>query len=141
MTSPTSEGMDRTGRDSPVTLSPCHPVTLSRIGRAWLELVVLSVRRQADARQMVWIALGLLAFATAVTAGQNWAGNWGMGHWRWPRARQGPPAGQRPTEQWVAESAWIDQTQALAGASFPDPAAQGLQHAILGSCRAVLSRR
>src|ERR1017187_10053206 len=36
--------------------------------RAWWFLVLLSWRRQARARQMVWIALGLLAFTTAMTA-------------------------------------------------------------------------
>jgi ABC-2 type transport system permease protein len=35
---------------------------------AWCYLVLLSWRRQARARQMVWIALGLLAFTTAMTA-------------------------------------------------------------------------
>jgi hypothetical protein len=44
--------------------------------RAWWYLVVLSGRRQARARQMVWIALGLLAFTGALlgvaTAGQRW---------------------------------------------------------------------
>src|SRR5262245_43096938 len=77
--------------------------------RAWLELVVLSLRRQANARQMVWIAVGLLAFATAATAVQNWAGNWGMGHWRWPR--QPPPPRERFPQHYVPESALIDQTQ------------------------------
>lgn len=46
-------------------------------------LVRLSFQRQARARQMVWIALGLLAF-TAIVIGLNTvAGRWNMGHWRW----------------------------------------------------------
>src|SRR5262245_36893806 len=122
-----------------------HPSSLiprPSLWRAWLELVALSVRRQANARQMVWIALGLLAFATAITAVQNVAGNWGMAHWRWPRFRQAPPPGrERPADEWVPESAWIDQTQAAAGALCGDPAAHGVQHAILGSCRAFVARK
>ena len=44
--------------------------------RAWCYLVTLSWRRQARARQMVWIALGLLAFTTAMTAVANAADLW-----------------------------------------------------------------
>src|SRR5665213_1626680 len=43
---------------------------------AWLYLVLLSWRRQARARQMVWIALGLLAFTTAMTAVATAADLW-----------------------------------------------------------------
>src|SRR3954465_13170134 len=79
--------------------------------RAWLALVSMSFQRQARARQMVWIALGLLALAAAVvainTARTRFSGlahwessneglptfsrkaGWGMFHWRYP-VRQGP---------------------------------------------------
>src|SRR3954470_21591393 len=79
--------------------------------RAWWALVGLSWQRQARARQMVWLALGLLALATAVVAINtarvhvsgldHWKSpsggrgalahksGWGMYHWRYP-PRQGP---------------------------------------------------
>src|SRR5262245_15781877 len=57
--------------------------------RAWLYLVRLSWQRQARARQMVWIALGLLALATVVVALQTLGGRWTMAHWRF-FGRQGP---------------------------------------------------
>ncbi len=44
--------------------------------RAWCYLVLLSLRRQARARQMVWIAFGLLAFTTAMTAVATAADLW-----------------------------------------------------------------
>ena len=57
--------------------------------RAWLSLVWLSWQRQARARQMVWIALGLLVLAL-VLVGLNTANHrWGMMNWRYPY-RQGP---------------------------------------------------
>ena len=43
---------------------------------AWCYLVLLSWRRQARGRQMVWIALGLLAFTTAMTAVATAADLW-----------------------------------------------------------------
>ncbi len=60
--------------------------------RAWCYLVWLSWQRQARARQMVWIAVGLLAFTAAVVA-VNTAGNrWDMHNWRW----NGPSLGTAP---------------------------------------------
>jgi ABC-2 type transport system permease protein len=43
---------------------------------AWFYLVLLSWRRQARSRQMVWIALGLLAFTTVMTAVATAADLW-----------------------------------------------------------------
>src|SRR5215472_13632497 len=45
-----------------------NPITLSSSARAWCYLVWLSLQRQARARQMVLIALGLLGLATALVA-------------------------------------------------------------------------
>jgi ABC-2 type transport system permease protein len=74
------------GRESiqepPVTLSPGHLVTLSGT-LAWLALLRHCLQRQARARQMVWIALGLLAFTAVLVAVNTAAGNWGMGHRRY----------------------------------------------------------
>src|SRR4051812_32161374 len=82
---------------SSVTLSPCHPVTLSP-GRAWFFLVWLSMQRQARARQMVWIGLVLMGLSVALVAVNTQLDRWGMHHWRHPR-RVGPTY---PT--WVTET-------------------------------------
>jgi ABC-2 type transport system permease protein len=63
----------------PVTLSPCHLVTLSPSPwRAWGYLVWLSWQRQARARQMVWISLALLAFSVALVLVFTASGRWGV---------------------------------------------------------------
>src|SRR5262245_33735634 len=49
------------------TLSAAPSAARPSLARAWWALVLLSLRRQARARQMVWIAVGLLAFAAAMT--------------------------------------------------------------------------
>ena len=49
--------------------------------RAWCYLVGLSWQRQARARQMVWIALGLLVFTADVRRGDTAAGRWDMHNW------------------------------------------------------------
>ncbi len=50
--------------------------------RAWCYLVWLSWQRQARARQMVWIAVGLLAFTAAVVAVNTTGRWWDMNNWR-----------------------------------------------------------
>src|SRR5262245_47067328 len=57
--------------------------------RAWRFLVWISWQRQARARQMVWIALALLALSTAIVALNTAAGRWGMHQWRF-LGRSGP---------------------------------------------------
>src|SRR6516225_5326915 len=52
--------------------------------RAWCYLVWLSWQRQMRARQMVWIALGLLGFATLFVSINTWLGVWDMRNWRLP---------------------------------------------------------
>jgi ABC-2 type transport system permease protein len=73
---------------NPVTMSPCHVVTLSR-RRAWWYLVRLCLQRQSRSHQMVWIALILMAFTATVVVMNTAAGRWGMAEWRFPR-RVGP---------------------------------------------------
>lgn len=75
-----------------LTLSPAHLVTPSRF-RAWLYLIRLSVRRQARAHLMLWIALALLGFTLLVVVLNARAGRWGMAHWKSPR-RTGPTYAQ-----------------------------------------------
>lgn len=50
--------------------------------RAWWNLLLLSFRRQARMRLMIWIALGLLALSIFITALNTAAGRWNMGHRR-----------------------------------------------------------
>jgi ABC-type transport system involved in multi-copper enzyme maturation permease subunit len=54
--------------------------------RAWCNLVRLGISRQARVRQMVWIALALLALTAVVVTLPRLAGGWGMARWRsrWP---------------------------------------------------------
>jgi hypothetical protein len=54
----------------PLLESPASPL------RAWLTLVGLSVRRQARVRQMVWIALGLMALTVIFVALNTYFGRW-----------------------------------------------------------------
>jgi ABC-type transport system involved in multi-copper enzyme maturation permease subunit len=63
-----SEGETTTMATAQETMPPASPAVRPSLPRAWWALVLLSLRRQARARQMVWIALGLLAFAAAMTA-------------------------------------------------------------------------
>ncbi len=95
--------------------------------RAWRALVLLSLQRQARARQMVWIALALLLFAVAFVAIQTQAGRWGMHKWRAPR-RDGPLL-----------STWVAETQTVAGLVHTSPGAHSLQHGILGSVNVIIS--
>jgi ABC-type transport system involved in multi-copper enzyme maturation permease subunit len=80
------------------TAAPAEPSPV----RAWFYLVGLSLRRQARARQMVWIALGLLAFAGLFVGVNTAAGGWNMRNWRW---RSGGVS--------QTYDAWIDSTDAV----------------------------
>ena len=86
--------------------------------RAWIYLIWLSFQRQARARLMVWIALGLLAFLTFIVALNTHAGRWSMSYWRYP-FRVGPPY-----------SVWAFVVPHL----IPDP----ICLAVGGACQAVL---
>jgi hypothetical protein len=93
--------------------------------RAWCYLVWLSWRRQARLRQLLGIALVLLAFAVALVALGTARGNWTMKRWRFP-FRQGPTT-----------VAWVARTQGLVGMQQDPGAAFGA--AVLGGCGGVLS--
>lgn len=56
--------------------------------RAWLYLVGLCVRRHAQVRQMVWIALGLLAFTALLVGLFTIQGGWSMKRFRWITTRE-----------------------------------------------------
>jgi ABC-2 type transport system permease protein len=103
--------------------APSSPSSSSST-RAWFYLVWLSWQRQARAQQMVWIALGLLAFAVLLVAILTARGSWSMRQWRWPY-RRGPTILQ-----------WADEIQVLM--SVPDASAggQGVQAALAAAVRA-----
>ena len=67
-----------------------HGVENASAFRAWAYLVWFCLRRQARARQMVWIALGLLAFTAISVALNTAADRWGFGHGVIPTARADP---------------------------------------------------
>jgi len=96
--------------------------------RAWWALVALSLRRQARARQMVWIALSLLAFAVIWVAVNTAWGRWGMSHWRFPRGRGG-----------MTYVEWNYRTQMIMGLVHHSPGAHAVQNAVFGSCGVILS--
>ncbi len=95
--------------------------------RAWSYLVWLSWQRQARARQMVWIALGLLALSVGLVALNTAAGRWDMSRWRAPR-RHGATY-----QQWTAE---VEVVTTLAGRS---QAGGAVPAALMGACREVLA--
>src|SRR5262245_23664453 len=95
--------------------------------RAWWALVWLSWQRQARARQMVWIALTLLAFSVALVAFFTYQGRWGMSHWRSPR-RYGPTFVQ-----------WNDNLQVLTAMLRRPPAAPSGEAAVFGAVRTIIT--
>lgn len=91
--------------------------------RAWGYLVWLSWQRQARAQQMVWIALGLLAFSVALVAILTERDSWSMRRWRFPY-RRGPTFVQ-----------WADEIQVLMSVRDPSAGGQGLQAALAAAVR------
>jgi hypothetical protein len=118
-----------TSRSSDVEPAATAKVAESpRMWRAWCYLVILSWQRQARARQMVWIAIGLLAFATALVSINTAANRWGMHQRRFP-GRQGPTIEQ-----------WVDRSEVAALIGHRNPGGQAIANAVMGSTRAVLDQ-
>lgn len=95
--------------------------------RSWFALVALSLRRQARARQMVWIAIALFIIAFVGVAIQTARGRWGMDHWRWAR-------GQGPTYL-----EWTARLPLLTGAFDHSPNRQAMVNAFYGATRVIVS--
>jgi ABC-2 type transport system permease protein len=95
--------------------------------RAWCYLVVLSWQRQARARQMVWIAVGLLAFSTALVAINTAAGRWGLHNRGFP-GRNGPTYEQ-----------WIDRGEISSLLAHRSAGGQAVTSALFGSARMLLN--
>jgi ABC-2 type transport system permease protein len=113
-------GLPGVEKGVPASLSPDD---LSPI-RAWFYLVWLSWQRLARARQMVWMALGLLAIALLMVVVTTAQGRWGMHHWR--MKGRGPSYEQ-----------WTEEVQTLMAATS-NSTVLSLQAAVMGTCRAVL---
>lgn len=112
--------------------------------RAWFALVRFSFERQARARQMIWIALALWFFTTALIAINTAANRWGMWHWRWrwfvvPIASL--PANSPPPRSVIQT---YDQAMqglhALPAAGLSAQPTLAVHDAIVGSFAAALSR-
>jgi ABC-2 type transport system permease protein len=93
----------------------------------WCYLVWLSWQRQARARQMVWIALALLALSVGLVAVRTAVGPWGMQRRHFPR---GGPTFQE----------WTVELNGLLGVVSRSPAGGALPDAVLAACRGVLAR-
>jgi ABC-2 type transport system permease protein len=126
--------------DSSVTLSPCHPVTLSSYHalRAWCFLVWLCFLRLARLRQMVGIALAVLVLMATVVGLTTYAGRGGMEKWqwgwpggRWPR----PPGYIRLTFEETARG-----MQLLPHVLPESAAARALQDAVAGASATALKQ-
>jgi ABC-type transport system involved in multi-copper enzyme maturation permease subunit len=101
------------------------PTSRPSLLRAWFYLIWLSLRRQARARQMVLIALGLLAFAAAFVSIASALHFWDMHTWR----RRLVVGGER-----ISYAEIVDYTQ-LVLLAFPRPALGGVEHAVLSACQ------
>jgi hypothetical protein len=108
------------------TIAPTTPEAGPSALRAWLALVWLSLLRQARLRQMVGIALMLLAFAVLLVAVNTRLGVWSM--WRW----------REPYRAGLTFPQHADRAQILFGVISRGPADPALPAALLGSCRAIL---
>jgi ABC-type transport system involved in multi-copper enzyme maturation permease subunit len=97
--------------------------------RAWCYLVGLSLRRQARARQMVLIALGLLVFAAAFVALASAMHFWDMHTWR-----------KRIGDQRVTYGELVDYAQLLLLAYPRPPIGAGVEHGILSASQLILDR-
>jgi ABC-2 type transport system permease protein len=95
--------------------------------RAWCYLVWLSIQRQARARLMVWVSLGLLALMTFLIALNTRAGRWNMAYWRWPGR-----GGATYTE-------WLETLGKLRSTGLGGPDNLAVQQAVGAACEAILA--
>src|SRR5262249_36906980 len=92
--------------------------------RAWRSLVWVSWQRQARARRMVWVALGLLLVTTLLIA-MITPRAWDMRFWR--SSRKGPTHGQQLQDLALVQAALLLR-----------PMPGGVQRAVVGELRGVL---
>ncbi|HZT80672.1 MAG TPA: ABC transporter permease subunit [Gemmataceae bacterium] len=132
---------------------PQRSVVAPSAVRAWCYLVWLCWVRQARMRQMVWIALGLLALTAALIGLNTLGGRWDMGHWRWPwPPKPNPPtltfeehlerlAAERKAMPLVPEGGKLEPAERGDRAYYvtPLPPQAALQDGLLNSLRATLN--
>jgi ABC-2 type transport system permease protein len=102
--------------------------------RAWFYLIGLSIQRQVRARQMVWIALALLAVTVTIVGLNTARGRWSMDHWRVrPEGAPGPLP--------VSYGQYLEGRASLAAATTAtDPVASSISSAVLDAERLCLAR-
>jgi ABC-2 type transport system permease protein len=105
-----------------------RPAPAPSTWRAWCQLIVLSVRRQARAHVLLWMALGLLACSAFMVVMNTRSNRWGIWYWRSP-PRVGP--------QYSEYLTWLKKASLNCAWS---PEARSLQDAFIGSCAAVVRR-
>jgi ABC-2 type transport system permease protein len=122
----------------PVTPSPRHPIIPSQACglRAWCYLVWLCFVRLARFRQMVAIALGLLALTATIVGLTRLAGHSGMEKWHW---HWQPPPHQphQPVLRMTFEETARGMMLLSRAIPAPLPAA-ALQDAVAGASEAAL---
>lgn len=134
---------------TPIRTSPAPAPPAGSLARAWLYLVVLGLRRQARARQMVGIAVALLVFTATIIAVVRAAGGWDVANRRFNSqftvVRQRPIGPfQRPVvEGHVVSLRYGEIADALELApqlGIQPPPARALETGVGGAFRQVLDR-
>lgn len=141
---PTAQTVKRNGT---VSLSPFLPISLSPL-RAWFALIGVSFRRQARMRQMVWVAVGLLAGAVAIVALISNISGWSSAGHRFVLRPPGQPrvlvpgAPRAPTQGRVRTTYGevIGNTAVLGGALPLDPAGTAVHTGVAGALQAALDQ-
>lgn len=94
--------------------------------RGWLYLVTLSFQRMARARQMLWIALGLLILSATIVGLNTAADRWTIANWKF-FGRKGP-----------THQEWLNSTQIIVtGLPAQDPA-QSITSGIWAANQAII---
>ena len=139
--------MSVTGDDAAITPSPRHPVIPSSHAdyrtttetanslRAWCYLVWLCIVRLARVRQMIGIAVALLALMATIIGLTTLAGRSGMEKWQW---RWPPPPG--PPLMRLTFEETVRGMEVLPHVLPEPPAAAALQQAIASACEISLQR-
>lgn len=115
--------------------------------RAWLALIGLSLRRQARARQMLWVAFGLLLLAVIIVASISLRSGWSTAASRFtyrPATKGRSPFEKRPPgpPPILIRTTYGEVAQQLSGiaATTQDPSAVAIDSAVAGAMQANLER-
>lgn len=121
--------------------------------RAWCYLVWFCMQRQARARQMVWIAGGLVVLMATIVGLLTLGGRGGMDQWRWNWVASGPPimmpgfkpgpGGPASFQPRIVRVTYAELAQGLELLPHTAPLSaptMALQSAIAGASRIALAR-